>query len=352
MKLENLETPALIVDLDVLESNMAAMSRLLEGTGMGLRPHYKSHRCPAIAHRQIAAGAKGMTCAKLAEAKDLALSGIEDILIANQVTDPAKVARLASLAKCCRLSVCVDNGENVRQLQEAAGVQNAMIHCLVEYEVGMNRCGVDTPQAVLALARQIMSCPNLRFDGIQAYAGNLAHEEDQAKRREQSDVVENRLRELKAYLEGHEIPVREISGTSTGTVEMRRKDSVYTEVQAGSYLFMDMAYRAVGAGFSHSLFVLASVISRRPGAVITDAGVKSVSVDQRPPAFQGYEDVPVEMSEEHSAIYGDFPLAVGDKLRMIPSHCCTTVNLHNWLYLVRGNKVVDRVPVVSRGRSL
>lgn len=110
MKLENLETPALIVDLDVLESNMAAMSRLLEGTGMGLRPHYKSHRCPAIAHWQIAAGAKGMTCAKLAEAKDLALSGIEDILIANQVTDPAKVARLASLAKCCRLSVCVDNG--------------------------------------------------------------------------------------------------------------------------------------------------------------------------------------------------------------------------------------------------
>ena len=97
---------------------------------------------------------------------------------------------------------------------------------------------------------------------------------------------------------------------------------------------------------------LASVISRRPGAVITDAGVKSVSVDQRPPAFQGYEDVPVEMSEEHSAIYGDFPLAVGDKLRMIPSHCCTTVNLHNWLYLVRGDKVVDRVPVVSRGRSL
>ena len=104
------------------------------------------------------------------------------------------MARLASLAKCCRLSVCVDDEENVRQLQEAAGVQDAVIHCLVEYEVGMNRCGVDTPQAVLALARQIMSCPNLRFDGIQAYAGNLAHEEDQTKRREQSDVVEKRLR--------------------------------------------------------------------------------------------------------------------------------------------------------------
>lgn len=351
MKLEHLETPALLVDLDIMEANMQAMDRLLEGSGIRLRPHYKSNKCPAIAHMQMAAGAKGITCAKLSEAEDLIFSGIEDVLIANQITDPAKVARLAALAKCCCLSVCVDSAENITDLQNAAALQNATIHCLVEYDIGMNRCGVHTQEAVLALAQQLLSCPNLTFDGIQAYAGNLAHEEDFERRRDGSAAVEVKLKALKAYLEAQGIAVQEISGISTGTVQFHTEDTVYTEAQAGSYLFSDAAYHAVGAPFRNALFVAASVMHCHEGAVVTDAGLKSVSVDQRPPAFLGYETVPVEMSEEHAAIYGDFPQKVGERMLLIPSHCCTTINLYDNLYFVRGDKVVNRVPIVSRGKS-
>lgn len=351
MNLNQLETPALILDLDKFEHNMKTMSGLLKGTKMRLRPHYKSNKCPTIAHLQLDAGAKGITCAKLSEAEDLVHSGVEDILIANQIVDTAKIARLAVLAKCSHMTVCVDALKNIEDLQQAAQLQNSMIHCLVEYDIGMNRCGVRTMEECEKLVRAIKCCPNLCFDGIQAYAGNLAHEENLELRRHRSNEVEERLRQLKTYLEQHGHTVKEISGTSTGTVELRCRDSVYTEVQAGSYIFMDMAYRAVGVGFENALFVLATVISRRPGVVITDVGLKSVSVDQRPPAFAGYEQYPVEMSEEHSAVYADIPVKCGDRLVMIPSHCCTTVNLHNWIYFVRNDTVVDRVAVTSRGKS-
>ena len=351
MKLEHLETPALMVDLDIMEANMQAMDRLLEGSGIRLRPHYKSNKCPAIAHMQMAAGAKGITCAKLSEAEDLVFSGIEDVLIANQITDLSKVARAAYLAKCCRLSICVDEAQNITDLQNAAALQGSVIHCLVEYDIGMNRCGVHTLEEVAALARQILSCPNLTFDGIQAYAGNLAHEEDFDARRDGSDAVEDKLKALKQYLEAQGIAVQEISGISTGTIQFHQENSVYTEAQAGSYLFSDAAYHAVGAPFQNALFVVASVMHCHEGAVVTDAGLKSVSVDQRPPVFRGYENVPVEMSEEHAAIYGSFPEKAGERMLLIPSHCCTTINLYDNLYFVRKGKVVDRVPIVSRGKS-
>jgi 3-hydroxy-D-aspartate aldolase len=352
MRIEHIETPALILDLDVMERNMEAMDKLLEGSNARLRPHYKSNKCTAIAHMQMARGAKGITCAKLSEAEDLVLAGIPDILIANQVTETSKITRLAYLAGCCRMTVCVDNSSNIADLQNAAALQNTVIHCLVEYDIGMNRCGVHTKEDFAALAKQILTCPNLRFDGIQAYAGNLAHEEDAISREAASSKVEEKLSDLKIYLEEKGITVQEISGVSTGTVEFHIKDTVYTELQPGSYLFMDAAYQAVGIKFEHSLFVLATVISRQNEAVITDAGLKSVSVDQRPPRFVGCESYDADMSEEHCAIYGkDLPQKIGDRMFLIPSHCCTTVNLYDYLYFVRKGEVVDRAPVTGRGHS-
>ncbi|MDD3864618.1 MAG: DSD1 family PLP-dependent enzyme [Eubacteriales bacterium] len=352
MHIEQIETPALILDLDIMERNMDAMDKLLEGSSARLRPHYKSNKCTAIAHMQMARGAKGICCAKLSEAEDLVLAGIPDVLIANQITEPSKIARLAYLAGCCRLTVCVDNSSNINDLQKAAALQSTIIHCLVEYDIGMNRCGVHTKEEFSALARQVMDCPNLVFDGIQAYAGNLAHQEDYGCRARESDRVEAKLMELIACLEEQGISVEEVSGVSTGTLEFHVKDTVYTELQPGSYLFMDAAYRAVGVSFEHSLFVLASVVSRAGGGVITDAGLKSVSVDQRSPRFVGYETYEVDMSEEHCAIYGkDLPQKVGDRMLLIPSHCCTTVNLHDHICFVRDGRVVDRVPVTGRGHS-
>ena len=352
MRIEQIETPALILDLDMMERNMDAMDKLLEGSNARLRPHYKSNKCTAIAHMQMARGAKGITCAKLSEAEDLVLAGIPNVLIANQITEPSKIARLAYLAGCCRLTVCVDNSTNINDLQKAAALQSTVIHCLVEYDIGMNRCGVHTKEEFAALAAQTMSCPNLSFDGIQAYAGNLAHQEDLISRKQESFNVEEKLIALTIHLEENGIPVKEVSGVSTGTLEFHIKDTVYTELQPGSYLFMDAAYHAVGVTFEHSLFVLASVISRTGGGVITDAGLKSVSVDQRPPRFMGYEEYDVDMSEEHCAIYGkELQQEVGDRMLLIPSHCCTTVNLYDYIYFVRKGQVMDRVPVTGRGHS-
>ena len=216
----------------------------------------------------------------------------------------------------------------------------------------MKRCGVDTPEDFYELVSVIEKCPNLTFDGIQAYAGNLSHEENYQVRASESVRVEERLSALKQYVEERGTAVKEVSGASTGTIQFRKADSVYTEVQAGSYIFMDMAYGALDLEFKNSLFVLTSVLVKREDVVITDAGRKSVSVDQKMPIFREYPLYPVKVSEEHSAVYENLPLKVGDKLKLIPGHCCTTMNLHDYVYLVRQDAVVDRIPIVSRGRSL
>lgn len=353
MRAEQLETPALVVDLDAMEGNIRAMNRLLAGTGIALRPHYKSHKCAFLARRQIEAGAKGITCAKLGEAEDLAEAGIGDILIANQVVDPAKIARLAHLANRCRLTVCVDDLENVRALSEAAVRAGSAIHCLAEYDVGMNRCGARTREEVLALAQAVGAAPGLSFEGIQAYAGNLSHEEDREARRREAEAVEERLRGLIAFLSGHGIDVREVSGVSTGTVEFKRRGGVYTEVQAGSYLFMDAAYARLDPGFSHALFVYATVVSTAGGRVVTDAGMKSCSTDQGAPVYEAYPGAAVSMSEEHASFGADpgRPCRIGDRLRAIPGHGCTTVNLYDRIYLMRGGAIEACLPVTSRGKS-
>lgn len=177
MLLQQLETPALVLDLDLFDQNIAVMQNYAKKYGFAVRPHYKSHRCTTIAHLQLAAGAKGITCSKLGEAVDLVEAGVEDVLIANQIVSSVKLAGVAGLAKCCRLTVCVDNADNIHALETAAATIDACIYCLIEYEVGMNRCGVDTLEHFYMLVREIQTCPHLVFEGIQAYAGQLSHEE-------------------------------------------------------------------------------------------------------------------------------------------------------------------------------
>lgn len=354
MELGQIQTPALVLDLDVLEANQKRMDAIVSGARAKLRPHYKSHKCTAIAKMQMQAGAKGITCAKLGEAKDLAEAGIEDILIANQITDKGKIAAAASLAGCCRLSVAVDQRDNILDLEAAAAYHGTVIHCLAEYEIGMARCGVDTPEEAYRLARTVMDCPHLVFEGIQAYAGHLSHEPSKAVRAETARSIEDRLRELKAYLESRGCPVGEISGCSTASAaDHAFQDSVYTEFQAGSYLFMDAAYRGLkDLPFQNSLFVLTSVMSRRGSRVVMDAGAKVVSSDQAPPLLRDFGSCPVILSEEHSQadILTGAP-EIGQKLMLVPGHCCTCVNLYDAVYWIRGNKVEDKVPITSRGKS-
>ena len=351
MKINQLDTPCLIIDKAAFDKNRRTLQTLMQHTNMQLRPHYKSHRCPTIAKLQMQDGAKGMTCAKLGEAEDLAAAGIQDILIANQIVQPEKLPRLAELAGKCRLTVCVDCAENVLALEKALAETGHTLYCLVEYDIGMKRCGVDTHEEVLALAALIAKQQHLRFDGVQAYAGQMSHEVSLSVRTSATDAIEQDLIILRDKLAAAGMPAREISGGSTGMIEQKPRDSVYTEMQCGSYLFMDQCYRQLGLAFRHSLYLLTTVVSIKPDRIVTDGGTKALGMDQGDPVFVGYEGCPVRMSEEHGQIEAPgHTCKINDKIRYIPGHCCTTMNSHDRVYVTEGDEVVDVWEITSRGK--
>lgn len=350
MLVKNLDTPALIVDEKILQQNIEAMNKILKGTQLKLRPHYKSHKCAAFAKIQVKNGAKGMTCAKLSEAADLVDCGIEDILIANQITDLKKIRRLASLAGDCRLTICVDNALNIKAISKAAKEAGTVIYCLVEYEIGMERCGVNTKEEVLNLAREIEKSDNLVFDGIQAYAGHVSHIVDEGERKKLTEENDKKIKNLLKYLKQNSINVNTVSGGSTGTASIKASLKMYNELQAGSYLFMDSTYSELKLPFENSLFLLTSVISAKGSFAVVDAGVKTCGVDQGMPKLADNCAEKIVASEEHFQLHGlKNKLNVGDKIKLIPAHCCSTVNLFDKIYLVENGKVKDRLLITARG---
>lgn len=350
MRIEGIKTPALIVDEKIYNENAKAMKELLQDKTLKLRPHYKSHKCAEIAREQISDGAIGMTCAKLDEAIDLCDSGIEDILIANQIVDKEKIAKLAFLAKNCRLCVCVDNEENIRSLNDAAALADSEIHCLIEYEIGMERCGASSVEEVARLAKIIDASAHLSFDGIQAYAGHISHEVSYEERDRLTRENSLKIKGLLEYLEGQEISVKTLSGGSTGTSQIKADMGLYTELQAGSYLFMDSTYKELDLPFKNSLFILATVVSVNDRITVVDAGVKSCGIDQGMPECVGFTVSHIVASEEHLQLHNPSKkFNIGDRVLLVPGHCCSTVNLHEKLYFIRDNKVTRRVAVSARG---
>ncbi len=352
MYISEIATPVLAVDRRVLERNLDAMDGLLAKLPMKLYPHYKSNKCLEIAKMQLARGAGGITCAKVSEAEDLADGGVKTIVLANQVVQPEKLTRVAALARRADVTVCVDDAENVAALERAMAAADSRLRVLVEFEVGLNRCGVETEEEVIALARTVASCRHLSFDGIQAYAGQLSHETDAGKRRAAALEIEARVRRVKAAVEATGLPCRNVAGASTGTVADKGPDTPYTQLQAGSYVFMDSTYSELGLPFGQSLYILARVLSVRPRRVVLDGGVKSFTMDQHPPTLPDLPGVRFELNEEHTILFGDgLGLKPNDVVRIVPGHCCTTVNCHDWLYAVDGGEVIDRWRITSRGRS-
>jgi 3-hydroxy-D-aspartate aldolase len=349
--IERMETPILALDMDLFEANIKAMRELSLSSGVALRPHYKTHKCPQIAVWQIEAGAVGICCAKLGEAEDLVKSGIKDVLIANQVVNQAKIARLAHLALGARLGVCVDDEKNIHDLEKAAALAGSNIYCLVEYDVGQRRCGVETKEEFLRLAKTIASSPHLVYEGANAYAGHLAHIKDSSARQAASAEVDAKVAGLKSFMAENGMPCRTVSGVSTGTSGFKGK-GVFTEMQVGSYVFMDGAYEALKLGFNNSLFVMSEVISTKKDRVVTDAGMKCIGSDMGPPQLKGEPGVSVSLSEEHAkAEIPGHSYNIGDKVFFIPSHCCTTVNLHNKIYMFRRGEVEGVLDITSRGKS-
>ena len=353
MKVRELETPALLVDKPKMERNMDRLAKIVAGTSMKLYPHYKTHKCPAIAKLQMEKGAAGITCANLGEAIDLCDAGIGTIIIANQVVQQEKLPKVAALAQRCDLTICVDQAENVLDLERAMAQQGGgKLNILVEYDVGMNRCGVVTHEEFVALAKLVVEQPHLHFAGIQGYAGHLSHEEDAQKRFDTVQRIEADVVKLKAFCEENGLTVTEICGGSTGFAEDKPRDTIYTQGQYGSYLFMDRSFTLLELNFEQALFVETTVVSVKPDYVVVDCGTKTMTMDQYPPYFTAYPDAKLTMCEEHTIVWvSNSGLKPGDKLRYVPGHCCTTINTFDRMFAVDGEDVLDSWEITSRGKA-
>lgn len=364
--LSEVDTPALIVDLDAFDRNLDRMAEFAAAAGVRLRPHAKTHKSPVIALAQVARGAIGVCCQKTAEAEALAEGGIGDILISNQVVGTQKLERLAALARRVRIGVCVDDGRNVGDLASAAQTFGSQIEVLVEIDVGGERCGVAPGAAAARLAEMVERAPRLSFGGLQAYHGSAQHARTPDARREAIELAEAGVRESVAAIEAAGLSCRTIGGAGTGTFSIEANSGVWNELQPGSYIFMDADYalnrpplETDAPSFEHALFVWTTVMSRRAGGwAVVDAGHKAAAVDSGPPTVWEKPGLRYEKpSDEHGRLIADdgarLP-SLGEKLALVPGHCDPTVNLHDWYVGVRGlaagGAYVESVwPISARG---
>jgi len=366
MALTDVDTPALVIDLDAFERNLRRMADFVGRAGVRLRAHAKTHKSPIIAAKQVALGAVGVCCQKVSEAEAMVDGGIADVLVSNEVAGAAKLDRLAALARRARIGVCVDDAGNVAELEAAAAKAGATLDVLVEIDVGGKRCGVAPGAPAARLAEMVAKARHLTFTGLQAYHGSAQHVREASERRDLIARAVELVEETRRSLRTIGLEARIVSGGGTGTYENEAASRVYNELQCGSYVFMDADYarnkRADGSGFGdyeHALFVYATVMSApAPERAVVDAGLKAFAIDSGMPApWQLPGAAYHRPSDEHGVL--DLSncagqLARGDKVLLIPGHCDPTVNLHDWYVGVRGlgtpGACVESLwPVTARG---
>ena len=366
MPLADVDTPALILDLDAFEHNLKLLNDSLAGRSTAhkikVRPHAKSHKCPEIALRQMALGAVGVCCQKVSEAEAMVDGGVNDVLIANEVVGAAKLKRLAALSKRAKISVCADHPDNVTALDAAAREAGVTLDVLVEVNVGANRCGIEPGEPAFKLAQQIHQCKNLRFAGLQAYQGGAQHMRKTEDRRAAIEAACEKVKRTTALLAQAGIPCERVTGAGTGTYMFEAASSVYHELQTGSYIFMDVDYANndwTESGiprFEHSLFVWTTVMScPAPDRVIVDAGLKASSVDSgMPRVFDTPGAEYIKASDEHGVLKlsAGTTLPLGHKLKIVPGHCDPTVNLYDHFVCVRKGVVEALWPIAARGALL
>ena len=346
-----LPTPALVVDVEALHRNLAVMAAALAGQTARLRPHTKVQKSPDIALLQVEAGAIGVTVASVWEAAAMAAAGVTDVLIANQVVPPDKVSAAAALAAHVDLAVAVDDARNIEALSAAAVRAGTEIGILVELDVGMGRCGARSGPEVLRLAEEAHAAPGLRLRGVQAYEGHCMLVPDRDKRIRLATKAMDSAAAALALLREQGLPAGTLSGGGTGTYDITGRHPSVTELQAGSYVFMDAFHGNLVSGFEVSLTVLATVVARHGDTVILDAGRKSIGIDFALPPLFGHDYVARYFAEEHAMFDTDerFGADVGDRVRLISGYAPTTVNLHDVLFAVRGGEVAGVWPVFPRG---
>jgi D-serine deaminase-like pyridoxal phosphate-dependent protein len=358
--LASVDTPALLLDLDAFDRNLARMQDAADAAGVALRPHAKAHKCPAIALAQMARGARGICCQKASEALPFLQAGITDIHVSNEVVGPVKARRLASMARHGRFSVCVDDLSQVDILAHAAAEEGSRLGVFIEINIGQDRCGVNDAPAALRLLEAISRHPQLAFAGLQAYHGGLQHLRSRSERQLAVVRASVQTTAFVQSLAGRGVSCPTVTGAGTGSVEFDLAQGIYTEVQPGSYIFMDGDYgrnEQGGLRFEQSLFVATAVMSdRREGQVVVDAGLKSLAVDSGLPAVWGEPGLRyAAANDEHGIVQrieaGAPRPALGSLLRLVAGHCDPTLNLHDHLVGYRGDRVECVWPVSSRGMS-
>ena len=347
-----LDSPQLVIDLDVVDANLRRMLGAFRDRPVAVRVHFKSLKCAGLARYVAAAGAGGFLCAKLNEAEVLADAGLTDIFIANEIVGPIKVRRLAELARRAQVRVCVDEAQNVEALAQAARTAGVTLGVLVEVDVGQHRCGVEPGEPALALARRVHASPGLRFVGLQGYDGHLQMVPDPGERRTRCLQGLQALVATRRLIEGAGIPVDVVTGAGTGTWEFVGFHEGVTEIQPGSFVLMDCAYQAIRPEFACALSIAATVVSRRPAWYVLDAGSKAISRDFGTPTLKNRpQDKVLKLSEEHTTVETTDPnLQVGERVEVIPAHCCATMNLHRQCVAVRRGHVEALWPIEASGR--
>ena len=368
---EAIDTPALVIDLDAMERNLARMAAFARTHGMRLRPHAKMHKSAALAALQMQAGAVGVCVQKTSEAEALATAGVTDLYISNEVIDPAKLQRVATLAQRLqaaggRLAIAVDSLEGIARLAaavegRAAGAAQTLVDVFVEIDVGQGRCGVPPGEAAVVLAQAIAAHDGLRFAGLQAYHGRAQHQRGVDERRHAIALAAQAVQRTRALIEAAGLPLPLVTGAGTGTFALETASGVWDELQAGSYLFMDADYAAnvhdpAQPAFEHALFIKSQVISVNAVHAVCDAGHKSHAIDSGLPrvhALPGQGAMTfANGGDEHGILHlaeagGELP-KIGDTVWLIPGHCDPTVNLHDGLIGVRGGLAQGTVERIIR----
>ncbi len=365
MRLEEVDTPALILDLDAFEANLKRLADAVRGR-VRVRAHAKTHKCPDIGKRQVAAGAVGLCCQKVSEAEVMIAGGIPDVLVSNEVVGARKLGRLTALARQARVMVAVDNELAVEALADAASRAGVTLRTLVEIDVGSGRCGVSPGEPAVRLAARVAREKHLTFAGLQAYQGRAQHLRTPAERQTAIGAAIDMVGHTVRLLAKAGLDCEVVGGAGTGTFELEAQSGVYNELQPGSYIFMDADYaRNLGPDgqavdtFRHALFVSASVMSLPSSdRAVLDAGLKALAFDTGMPEPVGFDGAVYQRpSDEHGTLnlqQSNARPQLGDKKLLIPGHCDPTVNLHDWYVGIRGlHTAAARVetvwPVAARG---
>ena len=352
--LDDLETPALVLRIAAVRRNIQRLADETRGSRIAVRPHAKTHKSPWIAQQQVSAGAVGICVSHLHEADTLAKAGVRDILITSELPSGA-IGRLLQTAEIAALGVVADDEDFIRSLGAAARARGLCIRVVIDVNVGQARCGLDDPADVARLADLAASTQGTSFGGIQGYEGHLQHVHGAGERRQLADIAYGRLARARAEVEKHGLRIGTVTAAGTGTYRFAMEHGVVTEIQPGSYVVMDGEYGEVeGLAFEEALFVFGRVVSRtRPKEVIVDIGWKAVSTEKGPPRVVGHQATYRPAGDEHGRISGDVTgLRLGDIVRLLPSHCDTTVDLHSrYVLLSDEDEPVGILPVAARGHS-